>query len=401
MSESAPTSIRSRALIERLVGFNTVSRESNLALIGFIHSYLESHGVECELHFNEERNKASLFATIGPRDRGGIVLSGHTDVVPADGQRWTRQAFQLTEEDGRLYGRGTTDMKSFIAAVLSFVPDFVRMDLRIPVHLAFSYDEEIGCLGVRPLLAAIGSRAVKPIACVIGEPTEMRVVSGHKGKLAMRCQVHGSEGHSAYAPYGVNAIEYAAKLVTRLAQIGERLATAEINPRFDPPFNTLQTGVISGGRALNMIPGDCHFDFEVRALPLFDPQCVADEICDYAERELLPEMRKKSAASDISFNLLSSYPGLDSADDLPIVRLLKLITGAQHAETVSYGTEGGLFTAADIPTVVCGPGSMAQGHQPDEFITVTQVAACEKFLQQLVEMLCKTDANNLFDSSDK
>lgn len=401
MSEPMASPVRSKALIKRLVEFNTVSRESNLALIDFVRGYLESHGVECELHFNQARDKASLFATIGPRDRGGIVLSGHTDVVPVDGQNWTRPPFALTEEDGRLYGRGTTDMKSFIAAVLSFVPDFVKMDLRIPIHLSFSYDEEIGCLGVRPLLEALSGRAIKPIACVIGEPTEMRLVSGHKGKLAMRCQVHGTEGHSAYAPYGVNAIEYAAKLIERLSQIGERLAGEETNRRFDPPFSTLQTGTINGGRALNMIPGACRFDFEVRALPQFDPQCVADEIQNFAERELLPKMKAKSAASGISFDLLSSYPGLDSPDDLPIVRLLKVITGAERTETVSYGTEGGLFTAVGIPTAVCGPGSMAQGHQPDEFITVAQVAECERFLRQLGEMLCTDEHSNLLDVGDK
>ncbi|PUA18894.1 acetylornithine deacetylase [Glaciimonas sp. PCH181] len=401
MSEAAVTAIKSRELIDRLVGFNTVSRESNLALIDFIRTYLAGYGIESELHFNETRDKANLFATIGPRDRGGVVLSGHTDVVPTDGQNWTKPPFEMVEEDGRLYGRGTADMKSFIAVVLALVPDFVKMDLQLPIHLAFSYDEEIGCLGVRSLLASLSQRPIKPIACIIGEPTEMRVVSGHKGKMAMRCKVHGTEGHSAYAPYGVNAIEYAAKLINRLSQLGEKLAEGEINPRFDPPFSTLQTGTIQGGRALNMIPGECRFDFEVRTLPLFDPQCVADDIKHFAQQELLPKMQKKSAASDISFDLLSSYPGLDSPDDLSIVRLLKMIMGSERAETVSYGTEGGLFTAAGIPTVVCGPGSMAQGHQPDEFIAVAQVALCEQFLQRLGVTLCSVDHSILLAPDNK
>lgn len=238
----------SRALLERLVGFATVSRDSNLALISFIKDYLASLGVESELFHNAEGTKANLFATIGPRDRGGVVLSGHTDVVPVDGQAWTYDPFQLTEHDGRLYGRGTADMKGFIASVLAAVPAFLAQPLRLPVHLAFSYDEEVGCLGVRSLLAALAQRPNKPTLCLIGEPTELRPVLGHKGKLAMRCQVHGAACHSAYAPYGVNAIEYAARLIGKLGEIGEDLAMPQHHdPRFDPPFSTVQTGVIKGG----------------------------------------------------------------------------------------------------------------------------------------------------------
>ena len=269
----------SRALLARLIGFATVSRDSNLALIGFIRDYLAELGVACELFHNPEGTKANLFATVGPRDVGGVVLSGHTDVVPVDGQAWTVEPFALSERDGRLYGRGTADMKGFIASVLAAVPAFLAQPLRMPVHLAFSYDEEVGCLGVRSMLAALEQRPCKPRLCLIGEPTELKPVLGHKGKLAMRCQVQGAACHSAYAPYGVNAIEYAAKLIGKLGEIGEALALpAHHDERFDPPFSTVQTGVIKGGRALNIVPAECEFDFEVRALPGFEAQAVADQL---------------------------------------------------------------------------------------------------------------------------
>ncbi|MEO8937962.1 MAG: acetylornithine deacetylase, partial [Burkholderiaceae bacterium] len=255
----------SRELLDRLIGFATVSRDSNLEMIDFIRHYLLDLGVESELFYNAERTKANLFATIGPRDRGGIALSGHTDVVPVDGQAWTVDAFKLTERDGRLYGRGTADMKGFIASVLAAVPVFRKRALHMPVHLAFSYDEEVGCLGVRPMLRQLETRAHKPVLCLIGEPTESKPVLGHKGKLAMRCQVKGAPCHSAYAPHGVNAIQYAARLICRLEEIGEQLSQPEHHDRrFDPPFSTVQTGVIKGGRALNIVPAECEFDFEVR-----------------------------------------------------------------------------------------------------------------------------------------
>jgi len=245
----------SRALLERLIGFATVSRDSNLAMIDFIRDYLRGFGIESELFYNAERTKASLYATIGPRGGGGIALSGHTDVVPVDGQTWTVDPFRLTERDGRLYGRGTADMKGFIASVLAAVPAFVAQPLREPVHLAFSYDEEIGCVGVRPMLEALAQRADRPRLCVIGEPTELKPVLGHKGKLAMRCHVKGAACHSAYAPSGVNAIHYAAKLISRLGEIGDALARPEHRDgRFDPPFSTVQAGLIDGGRALNIVP---------------------------------------------------------------------------------------------------------------------------------------------------
>jgi acetylornithine deacetylase len=378
MSESA-----SRVLLERLIGFATVSRDSNLELIAFIRDYLAEHGVECELFYNPERTKANLFATIGPRDLGGIVLSGHTDVVPVEGQAWTVDPFRLTEREGRLYGRGTADMKGFIACVLAAVPALLERPLTMPVHLAFSYDEEVGCLGVRPMLAELEKRRHKPRLCLIGEPTELKPVLGHKGKLAMRCEVQGAACHSAYAPYGVNAIEYAARLIGKLGEIGAELARPERqDERFDPPFSTVQTGTIKGGRALNIVPAECEFDFEVRALPDFDARQVADELQSFAD-ELLPQMRAVQADTGIRLKPLSAYPGLATSADSEAARLLALLSGSTEFGTVAFGTEGGLFDQAGIPTVVCGPGSMDQGHKPDEFISLEQLAGCDAMLRRL------------------
>ncbi|MEX5687144.1 acetylornithine deacetylase [Pseudomonas silesiensis] len=379
----------SRELLERLIGFATVSRDSNLELIRFIEAYLAEHGVQSELFFNEEGTKANLFATIGPLASGGVVLSGHTDVVPVDGQAWTVDPFRLTEKDGRLYGRGTADMKGFIASVLAAVPTFVQRNLLTPVHLAFSYDEEVGCLGVRPMLAELEKRPFKPRLCLIGEPTELKPVLGHKGKLAMRCEVRGAACHSAYAPYGVNAIEYAAQLIGRLGVIGEQLAHPDNHDqRFDPPFSTVQTGVIKGGRALNIVPAECEFDFEVRALPDFDAQAVADQLQAFAREHVLPKMRAVQADTDIRLRPLSAYPGLATPPESEAARLLALLSNSSAFGTVAFGTEGGLFDQAGIPTVVCGPGSMDQGHKPDEFIALEQLSGCDEMLLRLADYLC-------------
>jgi acetylornithine deacetylase len=256
------------------------------------------------------------------------------------------------------------------------------------VHLAFSYDEEVGCLGVRPMLAELEKRLHKPRLCLIGEPTELKPVLGHKGKLAMRCHVKGAACHSAYAPYGVNAIQYAARLIGRLEEIGSTLAQPEHHDRrFDPPFSTVQTGVIKGGRALNIVPAECEFDFEVRALPGVDAQEVADQLQTYAQAELLPTMRSVQADTGIRLQPLSAYPGLATSPDSEAARLLALISESNDFGTVAFGTEGGLFGEAGIPTVVCGPGSMDQGHKPDEFISLEQLAGCDAMLARLADYL--------------
>lgn len=378
----------SRDLLATLVAFDTTSRESNLHLIEFVRDYLANLEVPCELIYNEPRSKANLFATIGPADRPGIVLSGHTDVVPVDGQPWTVAPFELSEHDGKLFGRGTADMKGYIACVLAAVPQLLAAPLSMPVHIALSYDEEVGCLGVRSLLAELEKRPVKPLLCIIGEPTELKPVLGHKGKLAMRCDVHGAACHSAYAPEGVNAIEYAAELIGELGRIGSTLRAPELHdPRFDPPFTTVQTGMISGGKALNIVPADCRFDFEVRALPAHDPLEVAQQLQQYAREQILPRMRAVNPGTDIRFSELSAYPGLATDAKSQAAQLIAQFCGSNAFTTVAFGTEGGLFDAIGIPTVVCGPGSMDQGHKPDEFVSVAQLEGCDGMLRRMIETL--------------
>ena len=381
---------RSAELLARLVAFDTTSRESNLALIEYVRGYLADHGVACELVYNDSGTKANLLATVGPVEVPGIVLSGHTDVVPVDGQAWSVAPFELTEQDGKLHGRGTADMKGYIACVLALVPALARSTLRMPIHIALSYDEEVGCLGVRSLLEVFGARPVKPLLCVIGEPTELKPVLGHKGKLAMRCDVHGAACHSAYAPRGVNAIEYAARLIAELGRLGDALKSPEHHDaRFDPPFSTVQTGVISGGKALNIVPEDCRFDFEIRALPAMSPWQVAEQLQHYAANTLLPVMRAVSGQSDIRFSELSSYPGLATSAQSQAAQWVAQFCGSDEFTTVAFGTEGGLFDQLGIPTVVCGPGSMDQGHKPDEFVSVAQLQACDEMLQRLLAF-CST-----------
>ncbi|NBB13237.1 acetylornithine deacetylase [Pseudomonas sp. SLFW] len=380
--------MNSRDLLAALVGFDTTSRESNLHLIEFVRDYLAGFDVPCELIYNASRSKANLFATIGPADLPGIVLSGHTDVVPVDGQPWTVAPFELSEHDGKLFGRGTADMKGYIACVLAAVPGLLAAPLKMPVHIALSYDEEVGCLGVRSLLEELEQRPVKPLLCIIGEPTELKPVLGHKGKLAMRCDVHGAACHSAYAPQGVNAIEYAAELIGELGRIGSTLRAPELHDgRFDPPFTTVQTGVISGGKALNIVPADCRFDFEVRALPAHDPLDVAQQLQDYAKDQVLPRMQAVHPDSDIRFTELSAYPGLATDAKGQAAQLIAQFCGSDAFTTVAFGTEGGLFDAIGIPTVVCGPGSMDQGHKPDEFVSVAQLAACDAMLRRITATL--------------
>lgn len=380
--------MNSTELLSTLIAFDTTSRESNLQLIEFVCDYLAKLDVSCQLIFNDERSKANLFATIGPDNRPGIVLSGHTDVVPVDGQNWTVAPFELSEKEGKLYGRGTADMKAYIACVLAAVPALLAAPLKKPVHIALSYDEEVGCLGVRSMLSELEKRPHRPLVCIIGEPTELKPVLGHKGKLGMRCDVHGAACHSAYAPLGVNAIEHAADLIGELGRIGMELRDPQLcDARFDPPFTTVQTGIINGGKALNIVPADCRFDFEIRALPAQDPKKVALQLERYAEQKVLPKMRAVDSGSSISFSEISSYPGLVTDANSDAARLIADICQSDEFSTVAFGTEGGLFDAIGIPTVVCGPGSMDQGHKPDEYVSIAQLEACDAMLARLIQTL--------------
>ena len=380
------TAIGSLDMVRRLVGFDTTSRGSNLALIGFVRDHLDRHGVAGELVFDETGRKANLYATIGPADAGGIMLSGHTDVVPVDGQDWLSDPFAATARDGRLFGRGTADMKSFIAAVLALVPELVGRRLRMPIHLAFSYDEETGCRGVRRLIAALAARPDRPRLCIVGEPTMMQPVTGHKGKRSFHGRVPGFECHSALAHQGVNAVEAAAELVAVLKSMARRRRDAgPFDPDYEPPYTTIHTGMISGGTALNIVPKDCVFDFEFRLLPGEDPDAPLRELRAFADERLLPEMRAIRSEAAIDFDELSAFPGLDTAADAEITRLVMSLTGANATGKVSFGTEGGLFQQAGIPTIVCGPGSIEQAHKPNEFIDLDQIAQCEAFLRRLVD----------------
>ena len=386
---SARPSDQSLAMIRRLIGFPTVSRDSNLELIEWVRGYLADLGVESELVFDETGRKANLFATLGPKDRGGILLSGHTDVVPVDGQEWVSDPFSVVEKDGRLYGRGTCDMKSFVAIALALAPEFLHRGLKTPLHFAFSYDEEVGCLGVRRLLQILKDRPVKPTSCIVGEPTEMQVIKAHKGKHSYRCEIRGFECHSSIAHTGVNAVEAAAEIVAFMKRMArERRANGPFDRNFDPPYTTIHTGTIQGGTALNIVPKDCAFEFEFRYLPEDDPDAIFAAIETYARTELEPEMRAVNTDTGIRFTPLSSFPGLDTLEEAAITTLVKALAGSNSAGKVSFGTEAGLFQDAGIPTIVCGPGSIAQAHKPNEWIALDQIAACEAFLRQLMDRVC-------------
>ena len=374
-------------ILSRLVGFDTTSRNSNLALIEYVDTYLAGFGITCERVHDETGTKANLWATIGPMDRPGIVLSGHTDVVPVDGQAWTSDPFTLTKREGKLYGRGACDMKGFLAACLAAVPAMIKRDLERPIHLAFSYDEEIGCVGVTRLLEALRDRPNRPQFCVVGEPTNMQVVIGHKAKRSMRVTITGRSCHSSLAPEGVNAVEYAALMITRLREIGRRLSTD--GPRdntYDVPFTTSHTGTIVGGTALNIVPDACSFECEFRVLPTEDADALVEEISAYAHETLEPEMRAIAPEAGIKINVFAAFPGIETPPDSALTGLVKRFAGVNGHTKVAYGTEAGRFKEMlGIETVICGPGRIAEAHRPDEFVEVDQLDKCDAFLARLID----------------
>jgi acetylornithine deacetylase len=391
-----PIRAETHRLIEQLVAFDTTSRDSNLGLIEWVRDYLKKLGVESRLTYDAPGKKANLFATIGTGTRPGIVLSGHTDVVPIDGQDWHSDPFKATLKDDRFLGRGTADMKSFIAVSLGMAPRFLAAPLKAPVHYALSYDEEVGCLGVRGLIDDLARSGIKPAGCIVGEPTDMQVVVAHKGKRSYDCCVTGKEAHSALTPQGVNAIEYAARLIVHIRHMAERMRDCETRDSlFDVPFTTLQTGTIAGGTAVNIVPRECRFRFEFRYLPLADPDAIEREIKDYAVNVLLAEMRRVEANAAIRFETTSEIPGLNMRDDHRLTYLAHALArgrGAvpsEHNGKVAYATEAGLFQRAGIPSIIIGPGSIEQAHKPDEFITLEQIAKCEAFMDRLVDELCR------------
>ena len=373
-------------ILKKLVSFDTTSFKSNLDLIKFIENYLNDLNIKSELIYDETKNKANLFTTIGPNLQGGIVLSGHTDVVPITKQNWTSDPFILTERDDKLFGRGSSDMKGFIAIVLSRVSAMVEKKLKKPIHLAFSYDEEIGCVGVHSLLDLIKKKSINPEFCIVGEPTSMEMVIGHKGKHAYDVKVDGLSCHSGQAPNGVNAINYASKLINYIEEINkEKSIKGPFDNDYEIPYSTLHTGLIKGGTILNIVPKLCQFEFEIRHLAEDDPLEIIQRIKQYTEELLIKEMHNISSTTNIEINEKINYPGLNISESIPPVKQIKELLGKSSHKKVVFGTEGGLFKRElNLPTIICGPGSIDQAHKPDEFISIQQIEKGGTFIDKLI-----------------
>ena len=378
--------------LNELIGFKTVSRDSNLGLIEWARDYLQALGASVRLTYDRSTKKANLFATYGEGPGFGTVFSGHTDVVPADGQNWDSDPFIATRMGDRVVGRGSCDMKGFLAVCLTRLRLIPAQTLHTPIHFSFSYDEELGCLGVRGLLEDLRANGIRPVACIVGEPTMMQPVLAHKGKQAYRCSVHGHSAHSSSPQLAINAVDFSAELIVKIREIAGTARTAgPWDEAFDVPYSTIVTTVIQGGTVINTIPDRCEFVFEHRFLPGVDPRQVMDELRCYVEREMLPQMRLQAGyAGDaetigsVEFEVLSAYPGLDTSAGDSLARRAMHILGADRANKVGFGTEAGLFSAAGIPAMVCGPGDIAHAHKPNEFVTLDQLARCEDFFDAYV-----------------
>ena len=374
-------------MIAKLVGFATVSRDSNLELIEFVRDHLAGHGVDSRLVPNADDTKANLFATVGPDVEGGVVLSGHTDVVPVDGQPWDTDPFTVTEKDGRLYGRGTADMKSFYAVALALVPEMLERGLARPIHFALSYDEEIGCLGAPSMIDRLAAELPAPRAVVVGEPTDMRVVIAHKGITGVTTRVVGHEAHSSQPHRGVSAVMTAARLITFIDDMArENAAGPPSATPFETPYSTIHVGTVHGGTATNIISRECRFDWDIRCVPEDDPRTFLDRFERYCREEVLPVMRAVAPETDISNTVTSEVPGLLPEDDSAAEALARALTGDNARGAVAYAAEAGQFQRAGFSAVICGPGSIDQAHQPNEYIELTQVEACVDFMRRLMDM---------------
>lgn len=382
-----------RSWLQTLVGFDTTSRNSNLHLIEHVRDALQAQGVKVQLIQSPDGAKSNLFATLPAHDgstQGGIALSGHTDVVPVDGQQWNTDPFALTAIDGKLYGRGTCDMKGFIAAGLALVPEFLAMPLAKPLHFALSYDEEVGCLGAPIMLDQLKLQGQRLDGCIVGEPTSMQPVVAHKGIHVWRCTLHGKAAHSSLTPRGSNAIEYAARLICRIRDMADSYqANGPYDQFFDVPYTTMTTNQIRGGIAVNTIPELCEFAYEFRNLPGMDPAGIQAQVEAYVQQELLPRMRREFADARIEFASLAGAPAFDSAETEAINQLVQALTGNREKRKVAYATEAGLFQQAGIPTVVCGPGAIADAHKANEYVEIAQLQRCEDFLRKLAQSLCQ------------
>jgi len=390
MSDTAAATVRTIAMLEKLVAFDTVSRNSNLAFIDFVRDLLGRHGIESRLVYNDERTKANLLATIGPNVAGGIVLSGHTDVVPIDGQDWHTDPFSVVERDGRLYGRGTADMKCFLAIALGMLDTMKTAPLKAPLHLAFSYDEEVGCLGAPSLIRFLKKELPEPRAVIVGEPTDMRVVSAHKGITGVRTTVTGHEAHSSQIHRGVSAVMIAAELIQYLKSLNdEAAAEGPHNSLFDPTHTTITANVIEGGTAINIMAGHCTFQWDVRALPEDNPDRYIRRFMDHCAHNVLPRMRSVAPSCNIETVPRAGTPALKPEPESAAEQLCRMLTGDNVTRAVSFAAEAGQFQQQGLSTVICGPGSISQAHQPNEYIELSQVEAGTKFMLDLVRHLSR------------
>ncbi len=381
---------RARTALSELIAFPTISADSNLELILYVQEVLGRLGARLELTRDETGAKANLFATIGPDIDGGVILSGHTDVVPVEGQDWSTDPFLAHDDGANMYGRGACDMKGFLACALALAPAAAEADLKRPLHLSFTYDEEIGCLGARVMLADLERTGRKPRACIIGEPTSMRVIEGHKGCHEYSTEFMGLEGHGSRPERGVNAVEYAVRYVSELLRLGEDLkANPPAGSRFEPPWTTISVGRMAGGIAHNVIANQCQVDWEFRPANGRDARHVSRHMEDYAERELIPRMRAVDPAAGIFTRTMGEVAGLTPMPDSEAVAIATELTGGTDTGLVSFGTEAGLFQEIGIPTVVCGPGSIAQAHKPDEFVAVEQLEQCLAMIERLIAKLSR------------
>ncbi|MDB2390141.1 acetylornithine deacetylase [Alphaproteobacteria bacterium] len=377
-------------ILKDLVGFASVSRDPNRLLIDYVADMLAGYNIDPIIIPDESGKKANLYAVTGPKIDGGVMLSGHTDVVPIDGQDWLKPPFACTYEDGKYYGRGTADMKGFVAAAIASFIDATRLDLTSPLHLALSYDEEIGCIGVRSLIDMMGKSQYKPAFCIIGEPTEMGLATGHKGKTAVRANCQGREGHSALAPMAMNALHLACDLTSEIRLMQDELALhGKKDDDYNVPYTTMHVGRIEGGVQLNIVPNSAFIDFEIRNLAEDDPLSLLATLEDRIA-PIIQAAKKTAPNADIQFTITNTYPGLNTPQQAEIVSFMKALTGNNTTIKVAFGTEGGLFSRdLGIPTVVCGPGSMDQGHKPDEFVSAEQLAQCDAMLATLNQRLVK------------
>ena len=384
---AAPTPVpRALELARTLIGFNTVSANSNLDLIHCIRDELAKLGVVSRLSYNADRSKANLFATLGEGKPAGLILSGHTDTVPWDGQAWSFDPLGGVVQDGRLYGRGAADMKGFIATAVAHAQTFLESDAPFAIHLAFSYEEEIGCFGVRELLADMRDAGIRPVACIVGEPTSMVPAIAHKGVYRYRCCVRGKEAHSSLTPLSVNAIEMAARVVGRVRDMAEGFEREE--PRyagFDVPFSTASVGQFHGGIADNVVPRDAEFRYEFRDLPTADARAMQEQVVAYA-RSLEPAMQQVAPDAGFRFETICEIPSFLGSEQDDVTRLALRLAGEGRTTNVAFGTEAGLFKQAGLRTVVCGPGSINQAHQPDEYVSLEQLLRCQAFMEGLARV---------------